>query len=127
MRVAGGEGTRIIRILPGLPADSRQAGVRPDAERYKVKRNLFAFPQKVGKSHVITWAKSFRRRSTLCRGPRSNERNFPPVAVSNFGLGYQNGKTRFDAERNFPLSAGPKSRLSDPAGTCPQVGTIFYK
>ena len=29
------------------------------------------------------------------------------------GLGYQNGKTRFDAERNFPLSAGPKSRLSE--------------
>ena len=26
MRVAGGEGTRIIRILPGLPTDSRQAG-----------------------------------------------------------------------------------------------------
>ena len=42
MRVAGGEGTRIIRILPGLPTDSRQAGVQLDAERHKVKRNHFA-------------------------------------------------------------------------------------
>ena len=66
--------------------------------------------------------KSFSRRSTLCRGVRSNERNYPPVAASNLGLGYQNGKTRFDTERNFALSTGPKIRLSDPAGTMPTSG-----
>ena len=67
----------------------------------------------MGEPHVITWAKSFRRRSTSCRGVQSSERNFPPVAASNFGLGYHNGKTRFNAERTFPLSAGPKIRLSE--------------
>lgn len=51
------------------------------------------------------------------------------------GLGYQSGKPRFDAERNYPPSdrhncagcTGLKIRLSDPVGTCPQVGKIFYK
>ena len=81
MRVAGGEGARIIRTLQGLPCWHYTSRVQLDAEGQKVKRNLFAFPQKVGKFHVITWVKSFRRRSTLCRGVRSNERNFQPVVL----------------------------------------------
>ena len=67
MRVAGGEGARIIRTLQGLPCWHYTGRVQLDAERHKVKRNHFAFPQavcpfgfrpvvrKVHNQHVLRW------------------------------------------------------------------------
>ena len=77
-----------------------------------MKRNHFAFPpQNVGKSHIITWAKSFRRRSTLCRGASTNGiiRRLPHPILDWAIRTEKPGLT----ERNFPLSAGPKTRLSE--------------